>query len=1066
MRAPEAQTDLRHGLINACLPVAALVAFWLPLLQPLIQRGMMTCSHDGALYLLRAFQLDVMVRQGVVWPRWAPGMVLGYGYPLFNFHPPLSLYPGVLLNLLGLSLLQGWNLSVGLSLLASGLTMYLWARQVLGARGGFVAAIAYMVAPYQLYDAYWRGNIPETLTLPVLPLVMWAALRVTQTRRWRYVVIGAAAYAAVWLMHAPASLMVSLVLGVYLLVLIWNSPERARRVLQLGGMLLLGAGLAAFFLVPAFLERDQVQYWRAIASTGADYRNYFLSLAELIGPAQTSDPLLINPAPPHSIGNALGLMVIAGAMLTWRRRARLEADFKRHVVWAVVTLVGVMVMMLPISEPVWAHVPLMPFIQFPWRFLGVASMLASLIAGAAVTAAVENGQSARAWSVRRESVMGVGLLVLWVGAVPWMYPRLCAAPENHTQSSYVSYEAATGLLGTTALSEYLPVAAQEVPTTSPMAAAMLAGQPTTRWDAPGARVLESSDDGLHADLKLESAVPVSVTYRAFYFPGWQARIDGQPVPISITYPAGVMWVNVPAGQHQVLFRFESTPLRTISEVVSALALLLAVLLLVLDRRRSLASSDFRVSAGASIPVWLSLVAVGVLISGLKLGALDRFDTPLRWRRLQAGQFKGAEHAPNGSIVIGERARLLGFDVDPEPVASGDVMVVDLYWTLTGSYKLRAAVRVLDGQGLEWSDKNELPLTRGSYAGPPPSREWPVGMYADDRHAVRVLPGTPPGEYLLVVVPFNPDTLEPRPVTAGQPAPGDYPGVVIGKIKVSTPPRSQPAEALELAARTMRPLGSDLTLVGYSQDRTEASPGQDMRLELGWQAERRSQVDYSARIELVDLSGRVIGQFPVKPGGDYFPTSQWAAGQVIRSQLLARVPGRAESGQYQWRVVLLDGNGASVGLAVLGTLAVNAPPRVLTAPVMPHSFEARLGDWAALTGFDAPSSVAVGQTLTATLVWQARGETGQEYKVFVHVVAPDGRVVAQSDAAPAGWGRPTSGWRAGEYVVDMHTLQIRGDVTPGAYRLVVGMYDPDTGQRLTSSEGKDRLDLGELLVMNR
>ena len=56
---------------QAALPILALITFWLPVIAPLAQRGVMTCSHDGVLHWLRAFQLDELARQGIVWPRWA-----------------------------------------------------------------------------------------------------------------------------------------------------------------------------------------------------------------------------------------------------------------------------------------------------------------------------------------------------------------------------------------------------------------------------------------------------------------------------------------------------------------------------------------------------------------------------------------------------------------------------------------------------------------------------------------------------------------------------------------------------------------------------------------------------------------------------------------------------------------------------------------------------------------------------------------------------------------------------------------------------------------------------------
>jgi hypothetical protein len=148
---------------------------------------------------------------------------------------------------------------------------------------------------------------------------------------------------------------------------------------------------------------------------------------------------------------------------------------------------------------------------------------------------------------------------------------------------------------------------------------------------------------------------------------------------------------------------------------------------------------------------------------------------------------------------------------------------------------------------------------------------------------------------------------------------------------------------------------------------------------------------------------------------------------------------------------------------LATLQVNAPERVLTAPDVSLSLDARLGDWETLLGADMPKNVAAGQGLKIALVWHARGGTDQDYKVFVHLLSADGRVLAQSDAVPAGWSRPTSGWLAGEYVTDVHSIEVKRDVPPGDYRLVTGMYDSATGKRLLLPTGQDVVSLGMVQV---
>ncbi len=763
------------NVARAMLPVLALVAFWLPVLGPLIQPGMMTRSSDGVLHFLRAFQLDTLARQGMLWPRWSPGMVFGYGYPLFNFYPILSLYPGLILHRLGLSLLQSWNLSLALSVLASGLTMYLWARQVIGRRGAFVAAIAYMLAPYQLYDVYWRGNMTESLTLPLLPVVMWAALRVAQERRWRYALAGALAYAAVLLMHAPASLMLALVLLAYLLALMWNVQERRVVVYQFAGVLILGVGLAAFFLVPAYAEKGQVQLARAVSADWADFRVHFLSLGELLGLTQPGDLLLVDPAPPRSLGWAAAGLAVVGILATWWGRVRIGGAHKQHVVWAGLILMGAVGMTTAISEPVWSRTPLLnwilPFIQYPSRFLGGGSLMAALLAGAGV-AAVETRVKSEA---RRSVVVGVCAVILAVSAWPWAQPRLRPMRENPDQSFYVAVERNTGFIGTTTFGEYLPSAVQEFPTDSPLVGPMLAGQSVVRWDAPGARILVARDTGLSAELVLESDAPIQVVYRAFYFPGWQAQLDAQLVDVSVVPPLGLMALNVPAGHHTLTMRFVSTLLRSASTLVSLLAVVVLGVVWILDRRSTchVARSLF----DAPHPVtWLGLAALGVALLALKVSVMDRAAVPLRWWRVEGGRTQFA---------------------------------------------------------------------------------------------------------------FN-------------------------------------------------------------------------------------------------------------------------------------------------------------------------------APAMSHRVDARLGEEIALVGFDAPDRASPGQAVTVKLVWQARGQVNQEYKVFVHLLGADGRPVAQSDATPAGWTRPTFGWQVGEFVTDAHTLDLAPDLAPGVYRLTVGMYDI-AGQRLPVASGGDAVELGKVQV---
>lgn len=232
---------------------------------------------------------------------------------------------------------------------------------------------------------------------------------------------------------------------------------------------------------------------------------------------------------------------------------------------------------------------------------------------------------------------------------------------------------------------------------------------------------------------------------------------------------------------------------------------------------------------------------------------------------------------------------------------------------------------------------------------------------------------------------------------------------------------------------------------------------------GWRAHVQPQHDYAARLELIAPEGIAIAQQTLSPGGDAYPTSRWRAGEIIRSQILAHVPGRTATGKHTWRVTLLDKDGNAVGQADLASLQINAPQRVFDPPLLAHPLGIRLSDLFVLTSWDAPTRVAPGQSISVTLVWQSAQETDRDYKVFVHLLDGQGRLAAQSDSMPSDWTRPTSGWQTGEYVTDIHPIDLKSDLAAGEYRLVAGMYDPETNQRLRTDSGVDVIELGQLEV---
>jgi hypothetical protein len=116
--------------------------------------------------------------------------------------------------------------------------------------------------------------------------------------------------------------------------------------------------------------------------------------------------------------------------------------------------------------------------------------------------------------------------------------------------------------------------------------------------------------------------------------------------------------------------------------------------------------------------------------------------------------------------------------------------------------------------------------------------------------------------------------------------------------------------------------------------------------------------------------------------------------------------------------------------------------------MQYAVSATLGDGIGLLGYDlSPATVRPGQNLTLTLYWRALTPGGAWLRVFTHLIGSDGALIGQHDGPPAEGTAPTSEWLAQEVITDQHIIPIPADAPDGGHTLYVGMYSPDTGERL-------------------
>ncbi|MBN1318425.1 MAG: hypothetical protein JXA42_23295, partial [Anaerolineales bacterium] len=436
--------------------------FAVPLLWPIL-RGQSFCTHDGSLHIYRLAALRDAIEQGLWFSRWTPGLVFGYGFPFFNFRELLSYYVPEILHLLGLAIPTALNLVYGAGLVLSG-----WGAFLLGCdiwndeKAGLVSALAYMAAPYQLLDIYVRGNLPESMALALLPWILWLFRQLVLSPGRLGFFAAAISVTTMLLTHNISSLLFIPILALYLvfLLILQRTQNRPLRWTLVVVALIAGILLAAFGWLPAIAERGSVQLYLTHSSRGNDFHYNTVSLAELFSPPNPSDPGLLNPPLRVQIGLPQFALGLAG-LLGWfffRDRSK-----RWHVAFLALLTIGLILLALPVTTPLWEILPLIRFVQFPWRLVGRAALPLALLAGAPF-----------AFLPRRLSLstLSLAIAVTVISAFPWLYPASCSLPDYPTIADVMNFERSSGLTGVDPLGAYLPRWVEERPSGSPMEASL------------------------------------------------------------------------------------------------------------------------------------------------------------------------------------------------------------------------------------------------------------------------------------------------------------------------------------------------------------------------------------------------------------------------------------------------------------------------------------------------------------------------------------------------------------------------------------------------------------------
>jgi hypothetical protein len=649
----------RHTLPLAAVLAAAILAA-LPEWRPVWYQD------DQLPVIFRVLHTDLAHHHGVWYPRLAPELGFGYGRLLHQFYPPLGVELAAWLHALGLEYLTAARATYSLCLLSSALGMYAFGLAVLRAPArATLAAVAYVWAPYVLLDAHRGGVLGESLALALMPWSLLAVHLLVERGGWGRLALAALGLAAINVAHNITALFFTGLVLVYALVLaLRRRPPRAIRWAI--GAVVLSLGLSAGYWLPALVELPY-------SNLGEQRKGSFSIGRYLVEPGELFQRSFVfdyydREVPPY--GLVAGLLTLGAAVAfaaAVARRRAVNHDRSKSP-WPdlpaggslAVAFCAMLLLQLEPTLVLWETVPLVSFIQFPQRLFVFASFAGAVTIGTLpwaleVLLGDDRGRLKRAApAVSGEAVA----LLLGATSLPgvWWTPPVSDSHRISEDQIGLGTVAERRLSERSAYDDYFPVGVEESANQIP--------EPPSRNKA---EEYEASNDGavptirlvergyLRTRLETSSAVASSVVFHTFYFPGWQAHVDGQPVPIDTISPIGVARVALPPGDHMVTFEFAETPLRLAANLltaVSAIALLLAL---------ARGFGVYRTMVGAAL--CLAVVTVPWLLH-LQLEPIAR--PPPSHLDLQV--------TPN--------ARLVAVELGRERYAAGEALEATLIWQAT------------------------------------------------------------------------------------------------------------------------------------------------------------------------------------------------------------------------------------------------------------------------------------------------------------------------------------------------------------------------------------------------
>ncbi len=511
------------------------------------------------IFIARLNQMSAALADGQFPVRWAPD--LRFGEPTFNYYAPLPYYIGALVHLLGFNFLWTSKILFMLASILSAITMYFFIKELFGKKAALVSSMLYTYAPYRAVDIYVRGSLSETWAFIFFPLIFYYCLKLAKQTNVRNVIFLALSLSGLFLTHNVTTLMLLPFLILWMGYLIWQY-KNLKGLLGFTGGIVLGIGLAAFFLLPAFFERDFIQT-KYLTVGYFNFRAHFVAIKQFISLfwGYGSSVWGPNDGLSFQVGlvNWIILLVVFVLGIIYRKNKK----FLRIFLFLAVSFALSIFLQHNKSAFIWEAFPMMAFIQFPWRFLAISIFIVA-IAGGVITPLFKSRQN-----------FFVSLVVIVSVIATFSYFK----PKEYSDDAFFDKFVNKDKMrqGIDLTKDYLPIWVQTVD-------GVVFDVPMSAKGNIAVTSINKRSTSLSAGIKVldESMIEAPITY----FPGWEVWANNRVVVQENPSKMGLIQFKLPKGNFNVKIELKDTPVRVTGNWISIISAAGVALLLVSRKRYS------------------------------------------------------------------------------------------------------------------------------------------------------------------------------------------------------------------------------------------------------------------------------------------------------------------------------------------------------------------------------------------------------------------------------------------------------------------------------------------------